>query len=129
MTPFAYAVPDYDNWEIYPTLDAVAAAYRDTPAWACQVTVYVYFADGSRTETNLHAYMEEREVDVAEVEVYIDQLREDARKRDAEYDAQCRAEGRLPITVTDPAPIYMLDRQCLIDGEINARKWVWKPLS
>lgn len=132
MTPFAYLLSyDYgDTSEVYPTLDKLVEALKKggwTPKPRIDACVYACFEDGTKESIDdLSAYLAINEVDETEAAVYIDDLREKARKSDEEADAKRRAEGRPFHMVTGSAPIYMLDRDSLIRSEIARRRYSWK---
>lgn len=131
MIPYAYSISDYDDHRVFPALEA-AVQYVKSRGWAAWTfyetadTITAHHADGTETSADLSPFIISNEVDEVDVATYIDKLREDARERDRASDEAARKEGRKPILVTGSAPIYMLDRQHLIDRELRQRRYSWK---
>lgn len=129
MTPFAYSVSDYDNHSVYPTLDALVAAEKspgNAQWYAENKPIQAHFPDGTVEMVSVQDYINVAEVNAEEVAVYIDDLREAARKRDQEAHEKMVAEGRQPFLVTGSPPLYMMNRDRQIEHEIARRRYSWK---
>ncbi len=126
-TPFAYShSPDYDGADVYPTLAALVAALRKdgtSPGW-CATTLFVtaHYADCTTDALSLRDWVDERPVDRDEVARHIDQLREESRVKWAEMWATLPPGS----SFTGSAPLHDLDRDDLINREVERRRWVWK---
>jgi len=130
-TPYAYSLSaDDEGSHVFPTLDAAVAEMKSIGLPSAyhleNDVVTAHYQDGSSSRVSIRDYIQEVEVNVAEVTAYIDALREKARKADEEWYAKMAAEGKSSITVTGSIPIYMLDRDDLIKREILGRKYAWK---
>lgn len=135
-TPFAYSVIlEYDgSADVYPPLAALVAALRKSdivnPGW-CATTEFVtaHYADGVTDPLSvllsLRDWVDERPVDRDEVARHIDQLREESRKNWEEMWA------RMPkgSSITGSAPLHELNRNDLINREVERRRWVWKEIA
>lgn len=125
-TPFVYSYsPEYDGADVYPTLAALVAALRKdgtSPSW-CATTTFVtaHYADGTTEALSLRYWVDQRPVDREEVARHIDQLREESR---ISWTAML-ARMTNGHSFTGSAPLHELDREDLINREVESRRWVW----
>lgn len=132
-TPFAYSFSsDYgDSQIVASTLDALVGYFKANH-WNVaylvenEQAVTIHFDDFTDEPADLRAYLQENEVDRAEVEAYVDAAMKADRER---YDAsmeKARTEGRQLHTVTGSAPLFMCNRESVIQQEMTNRRYSWK---
>lgn len=123
--PYAYSWSDYDDRTVYPTIAAFVAEARANGWSPASVggpdVLTAHYADGSTERVGVQEWLVEVSVDREEVARYIDDLREKSRKADEEWFAEHKG-----AVVTGSAPLYLLDRDDLIEREVDARRWQWK---
>lgn len=132
MIPYAYSYANYDDFSVWPRLEDAVKYLREW-AWGPGAAgaylnnlIEAHYPDGSRQYADLKPFVQVNEVDEVEVAAYIDRMRDEAREQDRAADEEGRRAGRKLVMVTGSAPIYMLDRQHLIDREIQQRRYSWK---
>jgi hypothetical protein len=122
--PFAYSYGDYDGIYVLPTLAAVAAKLKAAGASAHyyhqEITVTEHYTDGTEQGVSLKAFIDECEVDMAEVERVVDQAIEEDKKRQAEFFKNIKGP------VTGSPWLCDMSREYLIEQEALRRRYVWK---
>lgn len=128
QVPFAYLLPDYDCPTVHQTLKAVVAClkkYNFDAQFCVDIGITAYYPDGTEKIVGFHEYIDVVDVDEKAVAFHIDLLRSKSYEEEM-VRIKMHKSGDPYVFVSGSAPIHDLNRDNLIQREINRLKYQWK---